>query len=287
MPVPLHRVKKKELFDALVQYGVKAEELAGKKRPELLKMVKECLKGEQANVALEDVKELVPSELQKGTDEVPEIPSQNDPEWTQYVLGQFLDDEVDGENPRVEGLRRVADKLIGPIVEEGCDLIDPPNTNNDMRACVRAWVLFSNGVRFEALADASPYNVSGDFVNYLVAMADTRAKGRCYRNALKLKRVVSAEEVGAVALTQESTKAIHTGQITAIRQLCNRNEINVYKLLDLMQIDHDGDLRSIDSGQALEILQKLHEMERNKNIPNNIKEHNNDEVAPVLQSTKG
>jgi len=184
--------------------GHNPDDINSMKRPALLELYSSESVGQSAEVALGGVvveeDKTTPADPEhrflSDYETVDEVPDRCDKEWTQYVLGKFLDDELDGENPRVDGLRRVAQDVIGTIVEEGCDLVACPTVENGMRACVKAWVVFENGQRFEALADASPVNITGEeYVIYLTAMADTRAKGRCLRNALGLKRVVAAEEV--------------------------------------------------------------------------------------------
>lgn len=220
-----------------------------------------------------------------------EVPSPSDAGWTQYVLGKFLPDETDNKNPRVEGLRRVAGELVGEILEEGCDLVSPPSVDNDNRACVKAWAVFlrEDGTtkRFEALADASPSNCMEGYATYLVAMADTRAKGRVFRNALLLRRVVSAEEVSKSMSTTEDLQGggeIHQGQITVIRMLCNRMKISLQKLLDLLVIEYktveqsgEVNLKSVTCEDCLVVLKKLNDVRRKlqngeEGIPEEIKE---------------
>lgn len=295
---PPTRLKKNELKAMLLQMGHDPDDINKLKRPALLELfASEENLGESAEAALEDVtveEEKTVSVTDVGTtdsetqllsdDETTnEIPDRCDPEWTQYVLGKFLDDELDGENPRVDGLRRVAQELIGMIMEEGCDLVACPTVENGMRACVKAWVVFANNQRFEALADASPFNITGEeYVIYLTAMADTRAKGRCLRNALGLKRVVAAEEVSnkvGLGVDGNTDAAVHTGQITAIKLMSNRLKISVSKLLKQMEIEpdnlfnDDGSLnwKSLKHTQAIDILQKLQELSVSGEIPEKIR----------------
>ncbi|KKL65214.1 hypothetical protein LCGC14_2157230 [marine sediment metagenome] len=281
----LTRLKKNELKEKLLKMGHNPDDINKMKRPELLELYSSENVGESAEVALggvtvEETKTTsVDLSDDETTDEGP--PNRCDPAWTQYVLGKFLDDELDGENPRVDGLRRVAQEVIGMIIEEGCDLISSPVIENGMRACVKGWVVFENGQRFESLADASPTNITGEeYAMYLTAMADTRAKGRCLRNALGLKRVVAAEEVsnrvGGVDGNTEG--AIHTGQITAIHLVAGRIKVSVPKLLKEMKIECENlengspNLKSLKHTQAVEILQELQKLSAGGDIPKEIKE---------------
>jgi hypothetical protein len=122
----------------------------------------------------------------------------SDPGWTAYVIGKLVSDELEGQNPRVEGLRRVAEELLGEIMEEGYDLVSPPTAENDNRACVKAWVIFDTDAgrkRFEGLADVSLLNCDENFAKFPTSTVESRAKGRCFWAALHLKRVIAAEDV--------------------------------------------------------------------------------------------
>ena len=260
------RMGKQKLINALLASGYTKEQLLddnGKslKRIVLLEKFQAHQQGEEGLVVLSEIEENndvgVPvepdtKESQEDTcaseelePEPLEPPTPNDPCWTQFVLGHFMEDEMDGKNPRVEGLRRVAGELVGELIEEGCDLIAVPEENNRFRACAKAWGIFvtKEGVtkRFEALADADTVNCQEDYVTYLVAMADTRAKGRMFRNALCLRRVVAAEEVSrtmATAADIQEGGAIHTGQISMISLMSSRHDFNVEEVLNNLGIKY-------------------------------------------------
>ena len=281
----LTRLKKNELKEKLLKMGHNPDDINKMKRPELLELYSSENVGESAEVALggvtvEETKTTsVDLSDDETTDEGP--PNRCDPAWTQYVLGKFLDDELDGENPRVDGLRRVAQEVIGMIIEEGCDLISSPVIENGMRACVKGWVVFENGQRFESLADASPTNITGEeYAMYLTAMADTRAKGRCLRNALGLKRVVAAEELshGVGSDIGENTEgAIHTGKVTAIHLVAGRLKVSIPKLIEEMKIECTAldngspNLKSLKHDEAVSILQRLQKLSADGDIPEELK----------------
>jgi len=286
------RMNKQALKSALIELGYSESQLLddnGKpmKRPALLDMLQNHKQESQDFAVLAAVEEddeigiaVETQEDDQEDDSLTEavIPSPSDAEWTQYVLGQFMDDEVDGQNPRVEGLRRVAGELVGELIEEGCDLVSPPTQDNNYRACVKAWGIFVTeaGVqkRFEALADAHGDNCFEDYATYLVAMADTRAKGRMYRNALCLRRVVAAEEVSKTVATaadiQQGGK-IHGGQISLLRLLSEREEISISKVLDELSIPYElnentGDVKltELSYEDALAATKKIRELKEQK-----------------------
>jgi hypothetical protein len=124
----------------------------------------------------------------------------SNPGWAQHVMGQFQPDELQEGNPKVDGLRRVAEALLGTIIREDCELISSPSMENNMMACAKATFVFQdeNGsvFSFSSLADACGANLTPEFKMYITAMADTRAKARALRNALRLRSSVAAEELG-------------------------------------------------------------------------------------------
>lgn len=288
---PPTRMGKKELQEALHALGyteMLGEEGKQLKRPELLAKLQAHIQGEKGLAILSTVEENddigveVELDAKEVTDDFGEPlqvgelepPTPNDPEWTQYVLGKFLEDEVDGKNPRVEGLRRVAGELVGELIEEGCDLIAAPQEENRFRACVKAWCVFltpeGRTKRFEALADAHSENCFEDYATYLVAMADTRAKGRVYRNALCLRRVVAAEEVSKTVATAADIQQggpIHTSQISMIRLISDRHNFKIAEVLDGLAIAYelneqtgDVNLQSLTYEDALAAASEMRKM---------------------------
>lgn len=292
---PPTKMGKQELRAALMASGYTEEQLLddnGKnlKRLDLLELYQANKQGESGLTALSSVEEddnddvgvEISPDIKDITDDSGEQlqvddlepPTPSDSGWTQYVLGKFLEDEVDGKNPRVEGLRRVASELVGELIEEGCDLLAAPTEDNRFRACVKAWGVFltSDGrtKRFEALADAHSENCFEDYATYLVAMADTRAKGRMYRNALFLRRVVAAEEVSKTVATATDIQkggAIHTSQISMIRLMSDRHNFSIAEVLDGLCIEYkmneqtgDVNLQSLTYEDALAAAKKMREM---------------------------
>lgn len=304
---PPTKMSKQELVDKLQSLGYTDDQLLDGegyklKRVALLEKLQEHQQGENGLIVLDevnddedigvkveqppDVKDILSPDTKENNgvgdpeELVPPVPS--DPGWTQYVLGKFLEDEVDGQNPRVEGLRRVAGELVGELLEEGCDLIAAPTEDNRFRACVKAWGVFltpeGHTKRFEALADAHSENCLEDYATYLVAMADTRAKGRMYRNALYLRRVVSAEEVSktmASAVDVQPGGKIHAGQITMLRLISDRHHFSLPELLDELAIkyelnDKTGDvnLQSLSYEDALTAVTHMRKMKEEKENEN-------------------
>ncbi len=257
-------MKKSEIKEKLInEYGSTSKALSKLNKKQLLEILE--IEEKNSNSPIDVEKKELPK--------IEKIIEQNSPEWTQYVLSQFEDDELEGKNPKVDGLRRVTELLIGDIEEEGCDLVSAPSNENEMRACVKAWIIIrpqkGKHKRYEALADAYSGNCTEKFNTFITALADTRAKGRCFRNALKLRQVHAAEEMqaGVTDAYVLNDGKIDQSQMYAINLISDRKNMNLKDILTSLEIDHETDsggnvnLSSLSNGEARKILQKLNKIE--------------------------
>jgi len=272
-------MKKNEIVEQLLKRGSKIEDISGLKIKELRNMLDEESRGEDSLILLDQIKETEEIDItvpvskkdvvivNTKTNDKPlalsDPPVPTDVGFTQYALSLLQDDEMDGEFPRVEGLRRIAGLLLGEVLEERCELIFAPSVENEMTVGVKSIIIFENGKRFESLADANCNNCQKEFSPYLTAMAETRARGRAYRSALNLKRIVAAEEVGVNnEETENPNKLINTGQITAIRLLSDRLGISIQKLLLDLEVsceskDNVPNLSKLKYTEGLVVLNRL------------------------------
>lgn len=270
------RMGKEELIAELSE-SYKGEDLQDKTRPELVRLVKDLRAQKAAYAALERAEEVPEpagvATAQGGPQDANTAPHPHDKEWTQHVMGRFAEDELDGQNPRVDGLRRVAEDLIGPIVEEGAALLDAPKAENAWRACVKAWVVFEghdgNRKRFEALADVNPDNCDPTFAKFPTSTAETRAKGRCFRMALHLKRVIAAEEADTeIPLNTEAgaDTNVSVGQVSVIQIMADRLNVSIIKLLNHLEIKK-SDLKALTATEGLLVAKHLNALQSTGAIP--------------------
>ena len=142
-------------------------------------------------------------------------PAITDPEWNEYVMSMFTSKELYDGNPLVNGLRRVAELVIGPIVYSGPTQVFPPQRDDHHgRATVVFTVEFENGMRYSEVADCWEGNTDDMFCAYAIATASTRAEGRALRKALRI-RAVAAEE-----MTKKDTAKI-------VRELSSKKETSL------------------------------------------------------------
>lgn len=115
--------------------------------------------------------------------------------WTDYVMKQFDEKrELDNGAPKVDGLRRVAHQLLGDFSID-TTVLQVPDLNNAGRASVIVKIQFDNGHSVSGAADVFTGNTPNAFAIYPVSTCETRAEGRALRKALRLVKVLTAEEM--------------------------------------------------------------------------------------------
>jgi hypothetical protein len=169
------------------------------------------------------------------------VPDYLSPEWDAYVMGHFAPYELIDGYPNTAGLRRVAELLLGPIVESGPTNVWPVQGNNAGRATVVFsvtfnWVMDGGSKRtYSEVADVWHANTDLLFAAFAVATASTRAEGRALRKALKLRKC-SAEELTkqdvSKILAESLVEKISGDQISFIDTKCRKLDINVISFIN-------------------------------------------------------
>lgn len=202
-------------------------------------------------------------------------PSVNAVEWTEYVLGLLTDDEKIKGNPTTDGLRRIFEIALNcDLVESTSEIPQVPSPENEKRATVihrLSYYLKDGSVLEESkyrsvsgAADVYWGNCDKAYRNYPVAVAETRAEGRALRRALKLRKVVAAEEVVDEIEDQvdgNSVNKITSNQINFIDVLAKRLNISALKLIDSLALDSTN-IYNISYDNAVVIIRKLSEFQQ-------------------------
>lgn len=152
---------------------------------------------------------------EENNDENPvSIPDRTSPDWSDYVLSEFADSEVvivkgkggiELRYPKVHGLRRLANKLVGPILESYPLPAPLPNVADGLVAAYIYYVVLQtpNGnVKYADVGEVIYDGPDGNFNNigdkqwakFPGAIAVTRAEARALRKALGLN-VVAWDEL--------------------------------------------------------------------------------------------
>lgn len=198
------------------------------------------------------------------------------PGWTRFILDQLTESEQYENNPKSDGLRRLVEKNIGPIVSIESTIHSFP-VNGDDHKCrentstvtTTVKVLdrrLKNIVVCQASADANAQSCQHPFDKFLTAVAESKAEGRAYRKLLRLVNVVSAEEMGKTDQKVVSN-GISDSSIMAIATKCQRLDVNIkeFVLFAIGETKEDTKIRSIRKltvEKAQEVLERVRSMEK-------------------------
>jgi hypothetical protein len=197
-------------------------------------------------------------------------PSMHDIEWTDYVLSLLTDDEKISGNPTTDGLRRIFETVLNcSVVNADTDVIQSPSPENEKRATVThslTFVLNDESVSKElktrsvtGAADVYWGNCDKIYRNHPVAVAETRAEGRALRRALRLRKVVAAEELAKDIDDNPDSNTVNkisNNQINFIDVLSKRMDINVGKMLQNLGYS-DKNVYNIEHTDAVSIIKIL------------------------------
>jgi hypothetical protein len=264
---------------------------SGAKKSDLVKLVEEMM-SEQALFEEVFEEESVLTEIpedellsQKPEDETPTYGSA---EWSDYVMSHFERNELVEGNPICAGLRRVAELLLGDVIESGPEQVFPAT---DALGPGRATVLYkvafnwmnSGEVRiWKDVADVWHGNTDDLFCAHPVATASTRAEGRALRKALKV-RCLAAEELAKkdiVEIVQQSVTVtddsrISLQQIQFIDTKCSQLDIDILKFINIGENTYNS-INDVTKDCAKMMVKHLNNYQNsNKEIPNNIKGYKN------------
>jgi hypothetical protein len=217
--------------------------------------------------------------------ENPTKPKITDLEWTDYVLGLLSEDEKIMGNPTTDGLRRIFEIALNcRLMSSTSTVSQSPTPENEKRATVIHSLAYRlnpdspdpeglNYLVVDGSADVYWGNCDKIFRNHPVAVAETRAEGRALRRALRLKKVVAAEEL-AESIEDNvdglTVTKISSNQINFIDVIAKRLNINVAKLFDNLDIVYDS-IYNIKHEDAVSTIQRLNQYQQNmSNIPESL-----------------
>ena len=240
----------------------------------------------------EGVEELqTPSNTKTGPVDIvlDDAPSMLSPEWHDYAMTLFEENELVDGHPLVAGLRRVSELVLGPMTFSGPTWVKPTDRDDHHgRATVVFTVEFANGVKCAEVADSWEGNTDDMFCAFAVAIASTRAEARALRKVLKI-RGVAAEELtkkdtakivrdiskqnNSSAGDYDDTGRMSDAQYNFIDVKCKQLNINGGKLFkDVFKVDQK---RKISKIVASDIIDRLNEYQRDKgSIPTDIVGYN-------------
>lgn len=172
-------------------------------------------------------------------------------DWTEHVLSMLTDDEIISGNPTTDGLRRIFELVLNcEVIESTASVVQAPSPENEKRATVVytiTYIVKDDNVRddcrtktISGAADVYWGNCDKVYRNHPVAVAETRAEGRALRRALRLRKVVAAEEIAKDIDDHpdaNSVSRISNNQINFIDVISKRLDVNPIKVFNELAID--------------------------------------------------
>jgi hypothetical protein len=215
----------------------------------------------------------------------------NDLEWTDHVLSLLSEDEKIAGNPTTDGLRRIFEIALNcDVIEAITEIIQSPSPENEKRATAThtiRYVLKGSGsedsdIRYRSVSGAADVywgNCDKIYRNHPTAVAETRAEGRALRRALKLRKVVAAEEIAKDIEDhpdENSVSKITNNQINFIDVMAKRLNINITKLLENNALEFKN-IYVLSHEDAVSIIRLLSSYQQNiGNISDDLLGYNNE-----------
>lgn len=208
-----------------------------------------------------------------------------DLDWTDFVLQQLSEDEKIQGNPTTDGLRRVFERVMNCyVIQSDSSVVQSPEPSNEKRATVvhsLIWYDLNETTPEECkiktvsgAADVYWGNCDKTYRNHPVAVAETRAEGRALRRAMRLRKVVAAEELAESVeddISGDNVTKITNNQINFIDVLAKRLDINIPELLKTLKIDNSN-IKNILHHDALAVIRELSSyQQKSDDIPDSVK----------------
>src|SRR5690554_6715834 len=116
-----------------------------------------------------------------------------EPEWTDYVMSLLTEtekvkNESGKEYPKVSGLRRIVQKLIGPIISNKITQV-APSSKDDQRVTLISEIIINSRLSGEiviqdGIGEVYIGNISNGFERFSAATAFSRAEAIAFRRLL-------------------------------------------------------------------------------------------------------
>ena len=217
-------------------------------------------------------------------------PSMFSDEWNDFVIAHFHRNELIDGNPICAGLRRVAEFLLGDIVESGPEQVFPamdgsaPDRATVVFKVVFNWMNSGEQRVYKEVADVWHGNTDDLFCAHPVATASTRAEGRALRKALKL-RCLAAEELAKkdiVSIVKEAVKksptsgeyevdqSISTQQVQFIDTKCKQLDIDIMSFINMGSGDY-ANIGQVTRDSAKKMIKFLNGYQNGEPIQDSIK----------------
>lgn len=225
------------------------------------------------------VDETPPYQFPSAEDLLNQEPSMDSKDWADWIMGQFEQDELNNGLPNVAGLRRVAQRFLGPIVRSVGKLEQAPSVLSSKVVVNDKTVHFHPAVssyeidflwmrederkgRIVTYGDVGSCwegNCDSPLIaRFLPETATTRSEARCLRKALGLKAIAAEEQIGAVAPNNDN---INSPQILFIDAKCRDMGVDVVSFVNAGKRKYQH-INDVSYDVALSMTEALGDYER-------------------------
>lgn len=228
---------------------------------------------------------------ESNSDEISDkVVSPNDIEWTDHVLSLLSDDEKIAGNPTTDGLRRIFEIALNcTVTSADSSVVQSPSPDNEKRATVVHSITYvlndlessDSPTKYRTISGAADVywgNCDKIYRNHPVAVAETRAEGRALRRALKLRKVVAAEEIAKDIEDHpdhDTVTKITNNQINFIDVLAKRLDVNVIKLFEKLALN-TSNIYNIGHEDAVNVVTTLTSYQQTNNVPADLTGYSSD-----------
>jgi hypothetical protein len=204
--------------------------------------------------------------------------------WQEYVYSLLRSDELVNEKPNCSGLRRVVERLIGPIVSQQIVKYTPPTTYNGIATVVVGIKIHvinpshpilqgsldenyvDSFLYMEEIADVHEANTKHPYSLHPSATAATRAESRILRKMLRLNTITieETEDFSSTLLPQSKTgDLISDSQMNVINLLCQRCNVNELEFINSGSKKYTN-INEINRETAIKMIENLNEIQKGK-----------------------
>jgi hypothetical protein len=259
-----------ELRSALLDMGESEETVASLKKAQLVELYDKKSQGDETfSIAFEEDDD-EPSTLTIGE----ALPEYGSKAWQSYIMGLLEPNEQIDGYPRCFGLRRIAQKLLGPIISSRVNVLSVIPTADSRAVTISYEVTFDWQLNTPMVVGAMvppDYRVFGGvadcienpdsvFGRHPAASAETKAESRALKKALCLN-VLSAEEKTSgydESIKEESPRKVLDENHPLVTCLRAKSEMLKVNLDDLIKEQGlSGPLESLSVQNARDLFIKL------------------------------
>jgi len=200
-------------------------------------------------------------------------------QWHEYVMRQFSEEEMEGGHPLRDGLVRVTEKLLGPIIRRevvNFQSIGSDAYNNNVIVHIRLTInvvddnhpAYGHNIVEDGIAEVNRRNTPAPFHLHPAATASSKAEAQALRKILRLRKMVAADEITPddMVLNDEPYIPDHPiteEQVVVMDLLCKRLDVSLLDFINSGQSKYVS-VEQIPTSKAQSMIKFLNEIQSGK-----------------------